>query len=349
MHGRVPTLFAVTLVCVVAACTANKNAGGDVPASRAGASSGNGGASAGGATGSAGSAGRASASGAGNFGAAGVAGAPAAGAGGSSANGGASSSGGNTGVNGGASSSAGTAGAGAGGTTATTPCSSRPGMLFCDDFESAAVGAVPAAPWSTTFVGGSSSVTIDSSVPAHSGTKSVLVHPTKDGYQTLLIYHDAAVLPQANGRFFFRAFVRPDQPMSAGHNTLVIGDTFASPGTGNTTRLGEDNNMLIMTVGGDAHGYNSNPNYYTDHLPGVEFPAQAYTCLEMLFDAPNSEIDVWVNGTEVPALHVTGLAHENYDTVRFGLEKYAGNDTAGDVSDFWYDDIAIGTQQLGCN
>jgi hypothetical protein len=344
MNGRVPTLLAATLVCVVAACGASKNTSGDPGSSRAGATS-NGGAGAGagtgagGSTGSAGAAGLASVSGAGNVGASGSSGVSVAGAGGGGS-GGAAGSGGGAG--------AGVAGA-SGGAASTNPCSARPGLLFCDDFESATVGAVPAAPWSTTFVGGSSSVTIDSSVPAHSGTKSVLVHPTKDGYQTLLIYHDAAVLPQPNGRFFFRAFVRPDQPMSAGHNTLVIGDTFASPGTGNTTRLGEDNNMLIMTVGGDAHGYNSNPNYYNDHLPGVVFPAQVYTCLEMLFDAPNSEIDVWVNGTEVPALHVTGLAHENYDTVRFGLEKYAGNDAAGDVSDFWYDDIAIGTQQLGCN
>jgi hypothetical protein len=124
--------------------------------------------------------------------------------------------------------------------------------------------------------------------------------------------------------------------MTIEHSTFVVADLFATPGTGNATRLGAANDVLIMTVGGDAHGYNS--------LPGVQFAVGAYTCLEMLFDAPNQEIDVWVNGTEVPALHVTGLAHENYDALRFGFEKYSG-----DESDIWYDDIAIGTQQIGCN
>jgi hypothetical protein len=238
--------------------------------------------------------------------------------------------------------SAGAAGA-SGGSTAVSPCSARPGLLFCDDFESATLGAAPAAPWSVSL-NGMGTVTVDNSVPAHSGSKSVRVHPTDADYQTLLVYHDATVLPQASGKFFLRAFVRPDQPMTAGHNTLVIGDTFAAPGAGNTTRLGEQNSMLMMTVGGDAHGYLSNPNYYTDNKPGVVFTPQAYNCLEMMFDAPNMEIDVWVNGTEVPGLHVTGLAHENYDTLRFGLEKYAGP-----ASDFWYDDIAIGSQQIGCN
>jgi hypothetical protein len=52
----------------------------------------------------------------------------------------------------------------------------------------------------------------------------------------------------------------------------------------------------------------------------------------------------WVEGVDVPGLHVTHLAHENYDALRFGFEKYAGP-----ASDIWYDDIAIGTQQLGCN
>jgi hypothetical protein len=51
-----------------------------------------------------------------------------------------------------------------------------------------------------------------------------------------------------------------------------------------------------------------------------------------------------VEGVDVPGLHVTHLAHENYNALRFGFEKYAGP-----ASDIWYDDIAIGTQQLGCN
>jgi len=200
---------------------------------------------------------------------------------------------------------------------------------------------VPASPWAAGL-NGDGTVAVDSSVPAHSGVKSVHVHGS--GYQTLLAYHDSAILPQIGGKFYVRAFVRFGEAMTGGHNTFVIADTFAAPGAGNTLRLGEMNSMLMMTVGGDAHGYLSNQNYYNDHLPGVAFAAQADTCLELLLDAPNTTIDVWVEGKEVPDLHVTNLAHENYDAIRFGFEKYAGP-----VADLWFDDIAIGTQAIGCD
>jgi hypothetical protein len=119
---------------------------------------------------------------------------------------------------------------------------------------------------------------------------------------------------------------------------------FGSPGTGNALRVGEQNGMLMMTVGGDAHGYLSNQNFYNDHLPGVVLKAEAYNCLELLLDSPHTEIEVWVDGVAVPDLHVSDLAHENYDALRFGFERYAGPD-----SDFWYDDIAIGTERIGCD
>jgi len=205
----------------------------------------------------------------------------------------------------------------------------------------------PAAPWSSNVIGGGASTTDivavdDSAGHAHSGSKAVHVHGAD--YQTLLSYHDAAVLPQASAKFFLRAFVRFDMPMTAGHNTFIIADTFAAPNMGNVWRVGEMNQMLMMTVNGDAHGYLSNQNYYTDNKPGVQFAAGAYTCLELMADALNKELEVWVNGVVVPDLLVTGIDLETYDFLHFGFEKYAGPE-----SDFWFDDIAIGTQPIGCN
>jgi hypothetical protein len=244
----------------------------------------------------------------------------------------------------GASGSAGVAGsAGASGSGGgSSPCHARPGLLFCDDFETATVGGVPAAPWSVIPTGTQTEVSVDNTVAAHSGSKTVHIHG--DAYQSLLVYHDAAVLPQSSGRFYVRAFVRLGAPMVSGHNTFVIADLFASPGTGNALRLGEQNSMLMMTVGGDAHGYLSNQNYYNDGKPGVVLATDTYSCLELLLDATNTEIEVWVDGVDVPDLHVTNLAHENYDALRFGFEKYAGP-----VSDFWYDDIAVGSARIGCD
>ena len=231
------------------------------------------------------------------------------------------------------------ASAGAGGRG--SPCHTRSGMLACDDFEAATLGMAPTGSWSAV-INGDGVVAVDDSVPAHSGSKSV--HVRGAGYQTFLVYHDAARLPQASGRFFVRAFVRLAEAMTGGHNTFVLADTFAAPNVGNALRLGEQNSMLMMTVGGDAHGYLSNQNYYNDHLPGVVFKTTEYSCLELLLDSPQAEIEVWVDGIDVPDLHVTGLAHENYDALRFGFEKYAGPE-----SDIWYDDIAIGTERIGCD
>ena len=43
-------------------------------------------------------------------------------------------------------------------------------------------------------------------------------------------------------------------------------------------------------------------------------------------------------------MHPTNIAQDAYDALRFGFEKYAGP-----VSDIWYDDIAIGTERVGCD
>jgi polysaccharide lyase-like protein len=222
------------------------------------------------------------------------------------------------------------------------PCAARAGLLFCDTFESAT--ATPAAPWSTSIIG-SGTVSVDSTTPAHSGTKSIHVADGDGDYDTLLVLHDASVLPAPAGRFYFRAFIRLGAPMSAGHNTFILGDVFASPGQGNNLRLGEDYQMLMYTVMGDAHGALSNANYYNDGmLPGVQFSPQTWTCLEVLLDSKKPEIDVWVEGSEIPDLHHTDYPLDDYDDLKFGFEKYAGP-----ALDVWYDDIAIGTQPIGCD
>jgi hypothetical protein len=282
------------------------------------------GAGAGGASGASGAAGSgAGGAGGANSGAGGVAGAAAAGAAGTDA--------GSAGVSAGA---AGSAGAG------TDPCSARPGLLVCESFEAVADGALPEdARWTTTIIG-EGTLGADASI-GHTGAKSLLVHGV--GFQTFLTFHDASVLPPSSGRLFVRAFVRLAAPMTGGHNTFIIADTAAAPGQGNAARVGEMAEMLMMTVTGDTHGALSNDDHYTDGLPGVVFEPNEFTCLELLFDSAAQEINTWVEGVEVPDLHRTDWPVDAYDALRFGFEQYAGP-----VSDIWYDDIAIGTEPIGC-
>ena len=223
------------------------------------------------------------------------------------------------------------------------PCAARAGLLFCDTFE-AATGTQPSAPWSTS-INGSGTVTVDGSTPAHSGTKSIHISDGDADYDTLLMLHDASLLPAPSGRFYVRTFIRLGAAMSAGHNSFILSDVFASQGQGNNVRLGEDDKMLMYTVMGDAHGALSNANYYSDGMmPGLAFTPLTWTCLEILIDSKKPEFDVWVGGAEVADLHHTDWALDDDDTLRFGFEKYAGP-----AMDVWFDDIAIGTQPIGCD
>ena len=241
-------------------------------------------------------------------------------------------------------------GAGAGGAVGN-PCAARAGLLFCDDFESSATGSPPPGPrWSTQGVGADNPIVIDGSTPAHSGSRSVHVSPSAGSFQTFFVFHDAATLPAPGGKFFMRAFMRLSSAMTGGHNTFITADRFAAPAAANPVRVGEQVRMLMMTVAGDAHGYLSNQNYYIDGLPGVTFAPGAWTCFEISFDPAATTLDVWVNGAEIRDLHPTNITLDSYDALRFGFEKYAGLDPdAGTASlDLWYDDIAIGTQRVGC-
>lgn len=242
---------------------------------------------------------------------------------------------------GGGAAGGGTAGAAGGGASASH-CGARPGLVFCDSFEAAASGAPP-APWTTTQ-SSPGQVTVDGTSPAASGVHSVHVVPTDNDYDTFLNLHDTSVLPVAGGKLYVRFYIRLLNGMTVKHNTLVRGDLFAAPGTGNNLLFGEDNQMIFESIIGDAQAAMSNQNFYGDGKIGPAAPAGVWTCLEILLDHAAPAIDVWMNDVEVPDLHQTAWKIDAYDYLRFGFEKYGGP-----ASDIWYDDIAIGTQKIGCN
>ena len=259
--------------------------------------------------------------------------------------GGVAGSGGNSGGNAGAAGHGGSGGAGQGGTgggSGASHCAARPGMVFCDDFESDAPGAPP-APWTTE--GGAGEVVVDGTNPANSGSKSVHVQPGSNDYDTFLALHGSSALPVSGGKLYLRFFIRMAQPMTAGHNTFVRADLYATPGNGNNLLFSEDNQMIMESIGGDGQAAMSNNAYYSDgNIIGVHFSQGQWACVELLLDHTTPAIDVWVNSVEVPDLHSTAWKIDAYDSLRFGFEKYAGP-----ASDLWYDDVAFGTQPIGCN
>jgi len=296
---------------------------------------------------SAGSAGQQSVAGANPSGGGGVGGVGAVGGGGTSGSSGnpalAGSGGSVAGAGvGGSSGAAGNhASAGAAGNAASDYCSPRPGLLFCEDFEKPAAGsALNTAPWSNVVIG-DGTISVDATVH-HGGSQSAYVNGS--GYSTMLVFHDPAVLPAKNTRFYVRAFIRLIAPVSGEHNSLLIADRFSSPGTGNNLRVGEMYSMLMYTVAGDAHGALANDNVHTDGLPGAALTPNGFGCLELLIDPNGPELDVWLDGKEIPDLHHTDFPLDAYDALRFGFEKYGGPQR-----ELWFDDIAIGTEKIGCN
>lgn len=264
-------------------------------------------------------------------------------AGGSSGQSGGGGGGGTSATGGGAgATAAGTGGAGATGAGGAGPflgCAAA-GLLFCDDFESAPLGAPPPAPkWSTSF-NGAATITVDGATPAHSGTRSVHVQTT-GAFQAFFVLSDAVTFPS---RAYFRTYIRLGAPMTTGHNTYFKSGAAATPSSDHETRVGVMNAMLIINQPAGDRGFMSNRNFYNDGgKPGVVFQPLAWTCVEVMVDPPHSEIDVWVDGEEVPDLHVTDWQQDPVGALRFGFEKYAGPD-----ADIWYDDIAVASRPIGC-
>lgn len=257
---------------------------------------------------------------------------------GSTGSGGAASTGGATATGGGAG-GGGKAG-GQGGATTAGGCGAA-GLLFCDDFEAGTAGMPPAAPrWKTAF-NGSATITVDGTTPAHSGSKSVHVKTT-GSYQAFFVLSDAVTFP---ARVYFRTYMRLGAPMSSGHNTYFKSGAAATASSDHETRVGVMNAMLMINQPAADRGVLSNKNYYSDgNKPGVVFTPQTWVCVEVLADPAKSEIDLWVDGKEVPDLHLTDWMQDPIGALRFGFEKYAGPDV-----DLWYDDIAVSGQPIGCN
>lgn len=213
--------------------------------------------------------------------------------------------------------------------------------MFCDDFEAAAVGQAPGEPWSIAVNGTAGTIEVDAETPAHSGSHSVRV-ASGGNYQTFFALRGAPVFPNA-GPFYVRLYLRLGAPMTEGHNTYFKAGAADAISSNNETRVGVMVSMLMINQPDGDRGFLSNQDYWTDQQPGVVIPEQTWTCIETYFDAAQSTVDVWVNDVEVPDLHVTDWKQDAIGALHFGFEQYAGP-----AAEVWYDDIAVGTNPIGC-
>lgn len=237
----------------------------------------------------------------------------------------------------------GNAAAGSGGALATG-CS--PDYLLCEDFEAAAVGAVPQG-WSAH---GKAAVAEDQ---ASHGKRSLKISPADNGERR--IYHSTAMLGAAHwGRVSYR--VQLPTPEAFVHSTLV---TFFGKGP----TVGDAEFRVVDTVkdaktGGFAGG--KHQFLYNVQPQGTEFGTGSnydYTfedkwhCAEWHVDAATQTYEFFYDGKQVISFSKGAGKFEGselpttFAEVRLGWNNYQA---APPGFTAWLDDFAVDDQRVGC-
>jgi hypothetical protein len=220
------------------------------------------------------------------------------------------------------------------------------GLLVSDDFETATVGGAPsAATWALRVFGQQGSISIDGT-QAHSGSKSVYVNGTGQGSYRSVLFTTTAPFPVANNSFYTRAFIRSKNGMGEGHST------YFGAGSGDDqrmVRIGFHQYVLEANLIHPGTEYEVLSGPWGQPAQGVQFVPGKWHCVEAFFDGAQHELRAWFDGTEVARLHTTNWNANlkswspQYARAWFGFETYHG-----EQDELWYDDVAIGTERLGC-
>ncbi len=250
---------------------------------------------------------------------------------------------------------------GAGAAIAADP----PQLLFSDDFESHAAGALPGAPWSEATFKSGAVIQVDAA-HAFSGQQALHIFTPRGaryrrGYVAI---HLKGPVPAAMPGMYGRAMVFLDAaPVAlAGappvHWTLLQGEGRSADDRYNSIyRLGVEGKDGL----GLMANFETTPPVTTDcKQPSARsLPTKRWTCVEWHMEVASNEMQFWLDGRKVA--HVTGATAANacrgndlqgqwrappkFDSFYIGFERYA--DSAND-QDLWIDDVALSKQRLGC-
>lgn len=241
---------------------------------------------------------------------------------------------------------------------APTPTSSSGGTctraLFCDSFENQ-TGSAPAGAWSVSYPScqGTGTVSVDRTV-AHSGSTSIRVNG-QAGYCNHVFF--GIPLSSVTGLgtdLYVRVFVLHTTPLPTSHVTFAA--MRDANDSGDDLRMGGQNGALQWNrQSDDATLPAQSPVGVSMSTP---LPTSQWECVEFEVNGGQGTMRTWLNGTEVPGLHLDNVATPDVDAqwlqnrpnwrpaltdLRLGWESYSdGSDT------LWFDDVAVGTQQVGC-
>lgn len=206
-----------------------------------------------------------------------------------------------------------------------SPCGAA-GLLLCDDFES---GAIDASVWTaSTNHGGIVEVT---TTRAHGGTHSFHAHaPATGGADAHLT--ETKTFPRATlfGRAWF--YLEPSVPVA--HTAY-----FAANGPKATyTFASQDGTFMALAY------FSSSET--ADHS-ATAVPVGHWACLEWSFDGSAGSADYWIDGVALGDMHEAQWAKDTFQSHDFGVSLFE-TDTGVTAYDAWFDDIAIGTERIGC-
>ncbi len=252
---------------------------------------------------------------------------------------------------------------------ASNPCS---GALVCDDFESDAVGAAPGSPWSVSLTNAPQGAIAVDSTRAHSGSHSLKVAVgAASGYRSAMLGY-ARNLPVSGNDLYGRMMTWLESaPSTSVHWTFIDGYGLV-PGQSyhSVYRYG---GQLPISDGGTFVGSQLMANYDTPdfyqsppvgvgsdcwmHSDKKVVPTGRWACVEWRFNGAANKMQFWLDGSELTDLAMYGTGQgcsqqsasftwtaPTFERIDVGWESYQ----ADDARTLWIDDVAIGTQRIGC-
>jgi hypothetical protein len=247
---------------------------------------------------------------------------------------------------GGAAGAAGT-GASGGSGAAGLGCSA---LLFCDDFES--YSGTPGTPWKVNK-NAAGSVVIDGA-QHRSGAQAVKFTTTgASAYQQALISLEK-IFPAAGNAFYGRLMIYMTKAPNDGvHWTTIEGQGAAAGGITNANvRYGGQTQQRLM-ANYDSSGKASDCWQHSQ----TKMPEAKWACMEWYFDGATNTQKFWLDGASVADLTVVDqgegcIAHDTNDKwvfptfarLRLGHESYQ----ADEAREVWIDDVALGSNKIGC-
>ncbi|MFD7660683.1 hypothetical protein ACFV4N_42495 [Actinosynnema sp. NPDC059797] len=218
-------------------------------------------------------------------------------------------------------------------------------LLFCEDFQHVPTGAGTSLKWGVDTRNGSLEVERD-----RRGQKVLHVRTERNGRAFLKVDGFAAPGNSFYGRVRVKVAAFPTAPDWA-HYTLIEatgdGPEVVRPLGGQYVPTLDETLWGVGADGGPTGDW-------TNWRESAPSEAGRWQCVEWRMDAGDNRVELWFDGKAKPDLTVSTRDHggnqvdflfPRFDTVKIGWQLYQPNEGRYDL---WFDDIALGTERIGC-